>query len=88
MAEFLALIHKLIHSIWNNEKLPDQYKGSIIVPVHKKGDKTCCNIYHWILLLSTSYKIVSNILLSRLSSSIEEINGDHHCGFGPNRSTY
>jgi hypothetical protein len=32
-------------------------------------------------LLSTSYKTVSNILLSRLSPYIEELIGDHQCGF-------
>jgi hypothetical protein len=36
-------VHKLINSIWNKEKLPDQWKGPIIVPVHKKGDKTDCS---------------------------------------------
>jgi hypothetical protein len=36
----LSAIHKLINSIWKKEKLPDQWKESIIVPVHKKGDKT------------------------------------------------
>jgi hypothetical protein len=35
----LSAIHKLINFIWNKEELPDQWKGSIIVPVHKKGDK-------------------------------------------------
>jgi hypothetical protein len=39
-------IHKLINSIWNKEKLPDQRKESIIVPVHKMGDKTDCSNYH------------------------------------------
>jgi hypothetical protein len=32
----LSMIHKLINSIWNKEELPDQWKESIIVPVHKK----------------------------------------------------
>jgi hypothetical protein len=36
----LSAIHKLISSIWNKEELPDQWKESIIVPIHKKGDKT------------------------------------------------
>jgi hypothetical protein len=36
----LSGIHKLINSVWNKEELPDQWKESIIVPVHKKGDKT------------------------------------------------
>jgi hypothetical protein len=39
----LSAIHKLINSVWNKEQLPDQWKGSIIVPIHKKGDKTDCN---------------------------------------------
>jgi hypothetical protein len=36
----LSAIHKLINSVYNKEKLPDQWKESIIVPAHKKGDKT------------------------------------------------
>jgi len=32
-------IHKLLHSIWNKEELPEEWKESIIVPVYKKGDK-------------------------------------------------
>jgi hypothetical protein len=51
------------------------------------GVKTDCNNYHGISLLSTSYKILSNILLSRLSPYIDEIIGDHQCGFRRNRST-
>jgi len=59
-------IYKLIISIWKKEKLPEEWKESIIVPIHKKGDKAdCCN-YRGISLLPTTYKILSNILLSRL----------------------
>jgi hypothetical protein len=47
-------IHKLINSIWNKEKLPGQWKVFIIIPVHKKGDKTECSNYRGIPLLSTS----------------------------------
>jgi hypothetical protein len=83
----LSAIHKLINSIWNKEELPHQWKESIIVPIYKKGDKTDCNNYRGISLLSTTYKISWNILLSRLSPYIDEINEDHQCGFRRNRST-
>jgi hypothetical protein len=48
----LSEIHKLINSIWNKEELTDQWKESIIVLIHNKGDKTDCNNYRGILLLS------------------------------------
>jgi sorting nexin-29 len=73
--------------IWNKEKLPHQWKESVVVPVHKKGDKTDCTNYRGISLLPTSYKILSKILLSRLIPYAEEIIGDHQCGFRRNRST-
>jgi hypothetical protein len=56
-------IHRLICSIWNKEEFLQQWKESIIIPVYKKGDKTDCNNYRGISLLSTAYKILSNILL-------------------------
>ena len=80
-------IHKLIISIWNKEVLPEEWKESIIVRIYKKGDKTDCSNYRVISLLPTTYKILSNILLSRLTPYAEEILGDHQCGFRRNRST-
>jgi hypothetical protein len=32
-------IHKLIIAVWNKEELPEEWKESIIVPIHKKGIK-------------------------------------------------
>jgi len=58
-------IRKLITSIWKKEKLPAEWKELILVPIHKKWDKTDCNNYRGISLLPTTYKILSNILLSR-----------------------
>jgi hypothetical protein len=67
--------HNLIYSIWNKEELPEEWKESIIVPVNKKGDKTDCSNYRGMSLLSTMYKILSDIFLSRLTQYAEEIIG-------------
>jgi len=80
-------IHKLIISIWKKEKLPEEWKESIIEPIHKKGDKTDCNNYSGISLLPTTYKTSSIILFSRLIPYAKEIIGDHQRGFRRNRST-
>jgi hypothetical protein len=61
-------LHKLINSIWNKEKLPDQCKESVIVNFSRRAMRL--RSYRGISLLSTSYsyKILPSILLSSLSS--------------------
>jgi hypothetical protein len=77
-------IHRLICSIWNKEELPQQCKESIVIPIHKKGDKTDCNNYRGISLLSTAYKILYNIIPARLTPYVNDVIGNHQCGFRRN----
>ena len=60
-------IHKLVTSIGNKEELPEEWKKSIIVPLYTKGDKRDCSNYRGVSILPTTYKILSSILLSRLT---------------------
>ena len=59
-------------------------KESIILPISKMDNKTDCRS---ISLLSTTFKILSNVLLSRLDPYAEEIIGYHEYGLRCNRST-
>ena len=79
-------IHERIICIWNKEELPDEWKESIIVLIYKKGDKTDRNNYRSVSLLSTTYKVLSNILLSRLTPYAEGIIGYFQCEFQRKRS--
>jgi hypothetical protein len=82
-------IHSEIHkhnSIWNIEELLEEWKESIMIPVCKNDDKRDCSNYRGIALLSTMYKILSVILLSRLTPYAYDILGDHQCGFCHSRS--
>ena len=38
-------IRRLITSIWKKEKLPEEWKESILEPINKMGDKTDCSNY-------------------------------------------
>jgi hypothetical protein len=73
--------------MWNKEELPQEWKESVFIPIHKKGNKTDCNDYQGISLLPTAYKILSNILLAKLTPYVNEVIGDHQCGFLHNSST-
>jgi hypothetical protein len=74
-------IHKLFIFVWNKEEMPEEWKESITVPIYKNGEKTDCSNYWGVSLLLTTYKVLSNILLSRLTPYTEEIIGDLKCGF-------
>ena len=66
-----------MNSVWNMEELPGEWKESITVPIYMKGDNKDCSNYIGISLLPTTYNILSNILLSRLTPYVKEIIGDH-----------
>jgi purine nucleoside phosphorylase len=53
----------------------------------EEGDKMDGSNYRGTSILSTTCKIVSNILLSKFSLYAEEIIWDNQCGFRRNRST-
>jgi len=65
------------------EPEPTQHKSA---PIYKKSDKTDCINYRGISVLPATYKILSNILLSRLTPYAEEIIGYNQCGFRRNLS--
>jgi hypothetical protein len=85
--KILSEITQLINSTWNKKELLEEWKESIFVPISKKGDKTECSNYRGISHLSITYKILSNILLSKFTPNTEESVGDHWRGFRGSRST-
>jgi hypothetical protein len=64
-----------IISIWSKEELPEEWKESIIVPLYKPGDEPDRSNYRGLSLTSTTYKILSNILLSRLTPCARKLQG-------------
>jgi hypothetical protein len=74
-------VHKLINHLWNKGDWSEEWIEVIIVPIYNRGDKTNCSNYTGISLLPTTYKILSSILMSRLTPYEKEIIGDRQCGF-------
>jgi len=33
---------ELVRQIWEVEKIPEEWIGTIIVPIHKRGDRDSC----------------------------------------------
>jgi len=67
--------------------LPEEWKEATIALVYKKGDKRVCSNHRGVSLLSPTFNVISNMLLSRLTDCAENIIEDHKCDFRRNRSS-
>jgi hypothetical protein len=53
-------MYELVRPIWEEERIPEEWKETIIVPIHKRGDGDRCENYSGIALGNAAYKIFSN----------------------------
>jgi uncharacterized protein YqeY len=70
--KLLNRMYELVRHIWEEERIPEEWKETIIVPIHKRGDRDRCEDYRGI-----SYKILSNIILGKIKPYIEKVKGDY-----------
>ena len=82
-------LHELFLCCWEQGKLPQDLCDAVIITLYKnKGEKSNCDNYQGITLLSIAWKILARILLNRLVPTIAEDNTpESQCGFRRNRST-
>jgi len=76
-----------MYSIRNKEELPGEIKLSVIILIYKKGQRNFCNNYRDISLSSTTYKMLFNIVLSRVTLYAKISIGYHQYRFELNIST-
>jgi hypothetical protein len=62
----LDRIYGLLRQIWEEEWIPEEWKETIIVPTHKRGDRNRCENYRGIASGNAAYKILSNIILGKI----------------------
>ena len=72
--------------IWEEERVPDDWKIGTIVPLPKKGDLSDCSNWRGITLLSIPSKVLSITILNRKKNAIDKILREEQCGFRPGRS--
>ena len=81
------ILTKLCQKIWSTNKWPDAWTTSLIIPIPNKGDLKKCSNYLTISLISHTSKIISRIILNRLTPQAEGILYDEQVGFIKNCST-
>ncbi|PNF20714.1 hypothetical protein B7P43_G17652 [Cryptotermes secundus] len=61
----ITALHRIINKVWEEEKIPEDWRKSTICPIFKKGHKLTCSNYRGISLLPTAYKILTRIQKKR-----------------------
>ncbi|KAF2362725.1 Reverse transcriptase domain [Trinorchestia longiramus] len=68
------LLHLIINTSIATNKFPDQWKHSIIKPLHKAGDINTASNYRPISLLPVLSKILEKVILNQLSTHLDTSN--------------
>ena len=75
-----------LNEIMEREKIPDEWRSSILIPVFKnKGDTLQCNNYRGIKLICHAMKLYERVLERRIRDCVSI--SDEQFGFMPGRST-
>ena len=72
---------ELIQEVCQTRKVPQDWRNATLIPLFKTKDRTQCNIYRGISLLSVPGKVLTLILLERLQAIIEPQLMEMQCGF-------
>ena len=62
----VKMLHSICQQIWKTQQWPRDWKRSVFIPVPKKGNAKECLIYHTVVLISHTSKVILKILQVRL----------------------
>ena len=80
-------IHATVLNVWRSETIPEEWNTAIFISLHKKDDKTICENYRGLSLLSVGYKILAKILYRRMEPLYKRVIGNYQTGFRTGKST-
>ena len=85
---FIGPLHTLFCKCWEEGNVPQDMRDAKITTLYKnKGDRSDCNNYRGISLLSIVGKIFARVILSKLQFLGTMVYPEAQCGFRPERST-
>ena len=84
----LYSLHVLLCQCWQEGAVPQDMRDAKIITLFKnKGERSDCNNYRGISLLSVIGKVFAKVILIRLQKLAERVYPESQCGFRAGRST-
>ena len=87
-SSLIQRLHELLLDCWEEGSVPQDMRDAKIVTLYKnKGDRSDCNNFRGISLLSITGKVFARVVLNRLQKLAERVYPESQCGFRAARST-
>ena len=83
----VKLLHSICQKIWKTQQWPQDWKGSVFIPIPKTGNAKECSNYRTIALISHTSKVMLKILQTRLQQYVNRELLDVQAGFRKGRGT-
>ena len=83
----VKVLHSICQQIWKTQQWPQDWKRSVFIPIHKKGNAKECSNYHTIALISHASNIMLKILQARLQQYVNRELPDVQADFRKGRRT-
>ena len=83
----VKVLHSICQQMWKTQQWPQDWKRSVFIPIHKKGNAKECSNYHTIALISHTSKVMLKILQARLQQYVNHDLPDVQAGFRKGRGT-
>ena len=81
------VMEQLLQQVWDEDRVPVEWRDGLIVKIPKRGDLSQCTNWRGITLMSVPAKILSRVLVKRISAGVDTILRDEQAGFRKGRGT-
>ena len=78
-------ILELLQTVWREQKVPEEWRDAMLIPIPKKGDSSHCDNWRSISLLDVMGKVFAKVIQRRLQVVVEDSLPDSQCGFRSGR---
>ena len=83
----MKVLHSIRQQIWKTQQWPQDWKGSVFIPIQKKGNAKEYSNYHTVALISHASKVMLKILQARLQQYVNRELPGVQAGFRKGRGT-
>ena len=78
---------KIFKEIWETDVVPDVWKTALIAKLPKKGDRSLCNNWRGIALLSITSKVFTRVIFDRISAALDPLLRREQASFRKGKSS-